>query len=34
VVTGSVEELLSGKLDVEAFLGRLQADLDAGRGGR
>ncbi|MEV4318302.1 extracellular solute-binding protein [Actinocrispum sp. NPDC049592] len=34
VVTGSVEQLLSKQLDVEGFLGKLQADLDSSRGGR
>jgi raffinose/stachyose/melibiose transport system substrate-binding protein len=34
VITGSVEQLMSKQLDVEAFLGKLQADLDASRGGR
>ncbi|RZQ64010.1 extracellular solute-binding protein [Amycolatopsis suaedae] len=34
VVSDSIEQLLSGALDPEAFLGRLQADLDASRGGR
>lgn len=34
VVTGSVEQLLAKQLDVEAFLGKLQADLESSRGGR
>jgi len=33
VVSGAVERLLSKQVDVEAFLGALQADLDASRGG-
>ncbi|MBV8931504.1 MAG: extracellular solute-binding protein [Kutzneria sp.] len=34
VVTGSVEQLMSRQLDVDTFLGQLQADLDASHGGR
>lgn len=34
VITGSVEQLMSKQLDVDAFLARLQADLDSSRGGR
>jgi raffinose/stachyose/melibiose transport system substrate-binding protein len=34
VITGAVEQLLAKQLDVEAFLGKLQADLDSSRGGR
>ncbi|QFU89436.1 extracellular solute-binding protein [Amycolatopsis sp. YIM 10] len=34
VVSGAVEQLLSGAMDTEKFLGALQADLDASRGGR
>lgn len=33
VVSGSVEQLMAKQLDVDAFLGKLQADLDASRGG-
>lgn len=34
VITGAVEQLMSKKLEVDAFLDTLQADLDASRGGR
>jgi raffinose/stachyose/melibiose transport system substrate-binding protein len=34
VVSGAVEQLMSKQLDVDSFLGKLQADLDASRGGR
>jgi raffinose/stachyose/melibiose transport system substrate-binding protein len=34
VVSGSAEQLMSKQLDVEAFLGKLQADLESSRGGR
>ncbi|MFD1048901.1 extracellular solute-binding protein [Kibdelosporangium lantanae] len=33
VVSGSVEQLMAKQLDASAFLGKLQADLDASRGG-
>jgi raffinose/stachyose/melibiose transport system substrate-binding protein len=33
VVSGSVEQLMAKQLDANAFLGKLQADLDASRGG-
>ncbi|MFC0109186.1 extracellular solute-binding protein [Kibdelosporangium aridum] len=34
VVGGAVEQLMAKQLDVEAFLGKLQADLESSRGGR
>lgn len=34
VVSNSVEQLMAKQLDVEAFLGKLQADLESSRGGR
>ncbi|MET0133603.1 MAG: extracellular solute-binding protein [Kibdelosporangium sp.] len=34
VISGAVEQLMAKQLDVDAFLGKLQADLDASRGGR
>ncbi|MBE1464935.1 extracellular solute-binding protein [Kibdelosporangium phytohabitans] len=34
VVSNSVEQFMAKQLDVEAFLGKLQADLESSRGGR
>jgi raffinose/stachyose/melibiose transport system substrate-binding protein len=34
VVSGAAEQLMSKQVDVEAFLGKLQADLESSRGGR
>jgi raffinose/stachyose/melibiose transport system substrate-binding protein len=34
VVSGAAEQLMAKQVDVEAFLGKLQADLESSRGGR